>query len=833
MLNDNQAEMTLMEVQIQLEESSNKRGAETYMRRVNRAKAGVGEDHTQYGTTLVANRVKTLADAIRTFQQQATSGKAGAKHSVVRYIGDSLTPEQMAFLSLKCVIAGISGFRPLTYTAIKIGLYLEDEIRLAGIRAEEKKVYDSILRGTLKRGSQHYKHMYAIRRADYYDDSWVSWGDKTRTMVGAKMIELMVEHLDLITVELVTINKKKVAMISATPKTLELVEKYNMAGVRAPFEPMVVRPRDWTTPFDGGYIMSHITPLSLVKVSKRRLKDLYSPAEMPLIYEAINTLQHTEWQINGSVFDVMKELWKTGSEIAGIPSQGDLELPQKPDDIATNVAARTQWKKEAAEAHLRHIELGSHRVAFSMAMALAERYCGFKKIFMPYQLDFRGRVYAVPLINPQGCDYQKSLLRFSKGKPLGATGSQWLAIHGANVAGVDKVDFQTRVSWVEDNEDEILAIAADPFNNRGWAGSVAGVEIDKPWQFLAFCFEWAGFVEKGDSFVSHLPIALDGSCSGIQHYSAMLRDSVGGGAVNLIPADSPADVYQLVADKVLIEVTKDLQNGTEDSLTEEGTHLQGTKTLAAQWLSFGITRKLCKRPVMTLAYGSRQYGFKDQIMMDILLPAARDMGENFPFDKQGHKASGYMATKIWEAVTVTLVAAGQAMDWVKEVAAVANRAKQSIEWVTPAGFPVEQSYQNTKSIQVDTAINGRIQMRLDIALDSLDFRKQKSAIAPNWIHSLDASHMVMTICACKAAGIDSFAVIHDSFGTHAADTDSLFALVRDTFVDMYTNHEVLDSFKQNVYDTVTDETLREELPDDLIKGDLDLEEVKFSRYCFA
>ncbi|MDO3385991.1 hypothetical protein QWI17_09095, partial [Gilvimarinus sp. SDUM040013] len=106
-----------------------------------------------------------------------------------------------------------------------------------------------------------------------------------------------------------------------------------------------------------------------------------------------------------------------------------------------------------------------------------------------------------------------------------------------------------------------LAIAADPFQARGWADHVGAQAIDKPWQFLAFCLEWKGYCEHGDRFVSKLPIAMDGSCSGIQHFSAMLRDEVGGAAVNLVPSDLPADVYGLVAKKVIERAIHDAKHG--------------------------------------------------------------------------------------------------------------------------------------------------------------------------------------------------------------------------------------------------------------------------------
>ena len=829
----NNEQPNLMQVQIELEETMRERGEQRYARNVNRAKAAKSEDHTMYGTRLIAGLTKDLAVAIAGFKAEAASGRAGAKHTAIRLLGDAITNEQVAFLALKTIISGISGTQTVAHLARVIGSTLEDELRLHNIRKMEKRVYKSIVDGTMKRGSQHYKHVYAVRRAEYFQDNWVTWTHKDCLLVGSKLLDLVVQNIDLIDIHLQLTGKMKTLVVTAKPATVAWIEKYNMAGVRSPFEPMVVLPRDWTTPYDGGYITSNITPLQLVKrVTKRRMAALYNNTEMPMVYKTINALQRTAWQINGDVFNTMMTLWENGSTLGGIPSKADFELPPKPLDMS-DVGVFKQWKREASQAHRNHLEATSARIAFSMTIDVANRFSSFKKIFMPYQVDFRGRIYAVPQLNPQGSDFQKGLLRFSQGKPLGEDGVKWLAIHGANVAGVDKVSFQDRYNWVDANEEEICAIARDPFNNRGWAGTIAGVEIDKPWQFLAFCFEWAGYCEQGERFVSHLPIALDGSCSGIQHFSGMLRDSSGGAAVNLIPSELPADVYQVVADKVLEKVNEDLIDGTEDSLSELGHLVYGTKALAAQWLAFGITRKTCKRAVMTTPYGSREYGFKEQLLEDILRPAEKSMGDKFPFADNGFGAANYMAKKIWQSVTVTLVAAGQAMDWVKEVGAVANKAGKAINWTTPAGFPVEQSYQCMEETRVKTAINGTIRLSLREPIDKLDLRKQSSALSPNWIHSLDASHLMMTVCSSVEQGISNFAMIHDSFGTHAADTDVLFATVRDTFVEMYQQNDVLKQFKEAVAVTITDEILLEELPDDLVKGDLDLEEVKFSRYCFA
>jgi len=61
-----------------------------------------------------------------------------------------------------------------------------------------------------------------------------------------------------------------------------------------------------------------------------------------------------------------------------------------------------------------------------------------------------------------------------------------------------------------------------------------------------------------------------------------------------------------------------------------------------------------------------------------------------------------------------------------------------------------------------------------------------SSLLPNFIHSIDAYHMRETIRRCDI-GIDdlSFWAVHDAFGTHACDVDTMIGLVRHTFHDIH------------------------------------------------
>jgi len=63
---------------------------------------------------------------------------------------------------------------------------------------------------------------------------------------------------------------------------------------------------------------------------------------------------------------------------------------------------------------------------------------------------------------------------------------------------------------------------------------------------------------------------------------------------------------------------------------------------------------------MTLAYGSKQYGFRENLLSDIINPFVLDHPDNSPFISP-LQASAYMAKLIWEAVGKTVVKAVEGM----------------------------------------------------------------------------------------------------------------------------------------------------------------------------
>lgn len=526
---------------------------------------------------------------------------------------------------------------------------------------------------------------------------------------------------------------------------------------------------------------------------------------MPIVYSAINTLQNTAWRINAPMLDIAHEAWENGVDVAGLPLRYKLECPAKPEFDAESESSRLAyglWKQEKAIIGRKNRENMSRMLAARKVFVVADRFRQYEQVYFPATLDFRGRLYFLPQgLNPQSSDLSRGLLQFAEAKPLGSSGVRWLAIHTANTFGNDKVNMDDRVQWVLDHSSRIDRMAGDPLNDLWWT------EADKPFQFLAACIEWSNSLMANTQaeYPCSLPVAVDGSCNGLQHFSAMLRDRVCGDQVNLTSRETPGDIYAAVA----AEVCKALEGDGSD--------------MARLWLDYGIDRKVCKRPVMVLPYGGTRQAVRKYLTDHV------DEQKNHNLGKRPGKAVSYLATVVWEAMARVVIKPMEGMHWIQKAAKSLTDAGHPIIWTTPTNFLVEQRYQEMESRKVKTKIGDVIyRVSLQEELDKMDKRKQRTALAPNFVHSLDASALMNTVNLCATRGIHSFLAIHDSYGTHACDMDVLSTTLREAFVEIYTADDVLGKLRDEMQTQ-----LGKPLPECPSRGSLDISGVLRSCFFFA
>jgi DNA-directed RNA polymerase len=811
-------ERNLYEVQRGLEQESVELGIKRY-----RAALAGGLDSVQPGIALMKRTIGPVAKRIEAFAELNRQGRAG-KNMALAFFLEQFDADVVAYIVVRKIISALAQRTPLGRLASAIGSTLEDAINFEKLRTEAPGLYKQLQRRIATRKDAGVRHFVMRRQAKYAGIKTVEWEQGSRLRLGLMLVEFVRESTDLIqTVKIARGAKDTPFYVIPTAGSAAFLEAaHNRCELLAPVNlPMVVQPKAWSTPFNGGYLEQRST---LLKVRNQEYLTELASADLSRLYPALNALQDTRWRINGGVFSTLKQVWDSGMTLGGLPSRDSLILPVSPQaDFEVPKEARTEeqtarikaWKSAANAVYAENMRLESKRVALAQRLWVAEKFAEFEAIYFPHALDWRGRAYPIPAtLSPQGDDTAKALLEFADGVPLGDNGAYWLAVHGANCFGVDKVSFEARIKWVEENTDAIREVAFDPIRNRMWT------EADAPWQFLAFAKEWAGLqmhVAAGgaqEDFVSHLPVGLDGSCNGLQNFSAMLRDEVGGAATNLVPSEKPSDIYTEVAKVSQKIVEFDAGSGNEQAL---------------QWIG-KIDRKITKRNAMTYAYAATQYGFKDQLL-DQMKKHADENGEAL-IEGDQFKAAVYLAGVNYRAIGQVVVAARSAMGWLVSASRVAAQDSLPIRWTTPIGLPVIQNYRAFDGKWVWGHIAGeRVQILYSVESEKLDKRKQSQGIAPNFVHSMDAAHLMATINACAGQGITSFAMVHDSYGTHAGNIDVLAYELRRAFVDQYSS-DVLGTFREQLVAQLPPE-LAAKIPPLPPTGKLDLEAIMDSEYFFA
>ena len=547
----------------------------------------------------------------------------------------------------------------------------------------------------------------------------------------------------------------------------------------------------------------------LKQTNRRYLEELNNRwHEFPIVTKSVNIMQKTEWVINKPVYDLLKNCVENDWNLGKLPVNPEsLELPPKPYDIATNDEAKIQWKRKAQKVYKDRAKSKSKYIQVRQILAEAEHFLNAGGFFYPYQLDFRSRIYPKPaMLSPQSADYSRALLKFKFGKQMKDNEAfEDFAISGAGLFGkVDKEELEVRLQWVRDNVQNFIDCANNPLEYTWWT------KADKPYCFLAWCIEYRDFhnTDYSPDFITTLPLQSDCSNSGLQHYSAMMLDEVGGKATNLIPSNKPSDVYGLVANKVIMKL--------RDNKDE----------LAKKWLDYGVDRKLCKKPVMCLPYSLTQYSCR-QYLEDHVVKEYNENERQHPFGDDLFKATQWLTPIVWKAINDIIKGAKEIMSFLKTVSRLVASENLPVTWTTPLGLPVFMSCYKKESKRVKTQMGDSI-IKLSLASDTkiIDKRKTAQSICPNFIHSLDASVLQLAVVKANELGVDTFSLIHDSFGVLAPDVRLMAKALREAFCEIY-SQDILANFAVEMKQMLSEKKAKK-FPNIPAKGNLDLEQVKNS-----
>lgn len=611
--------------------------------------------------------------------------------------------------------------------------------------------------------------------------------------------------------------------------------------------PTLVPPRDWSEGEPGGYWYGLRGDVTLVRGMRKWQREALKDRDLTVLYQSLNGLQSTPWRVNKRVLEVANHLKARGGGVAGLPATEQAEHPKWPAvvpfpsrgphakltqnernliDTAENAEeirqAMGQYKQARNAWHEAEQERASVAKSLFNQLDVAWDYEAEERFYFVHSVDWRGRVYpASEYLHPQADDVARGILEFAEGETLGEHGAYWLAVKGATSWDGDeklsKQSFDRRVQWVENNAHQIVAIALDPYGNKAWQ------DADEPFQFLAFAFEWADYLncEDPESFVSHLPVPMDGSANAYQWYAGMWRDERGADHVNLIDAETPSDVYGVVADEALDRMTSLFASGDE---------------LAGLWLSSNLLdRKLAKVPCMTAVYGSRKTQWPETLDRGLRksLSKAEYEAVKDHFGERWYEARVLVSNVLHDTMVEVMPAAMRGRDYLRQTARALAAENKTIAWTAPVtNFPVRQASFVPQLKQVNTLLNGTqcYRQAYRVATAKLDKHSQQDGICANFVHSHDAAHLSATVAALTVEhGISSVMTVHDSFAVHACNVPIMRQVLAEQFVRVL-SHPILEDLRAAAVEGIEDV---DSLPEEEPTGNYDLGQMYAARYLFS
>lgn len=762
------------------------------------------------------------------FLEIKTRGVGGKYKRLLRIAA----PEVLVMATLREIINGCAHPEPQPMQSVfrNIGRILETESMLACMEKVNDRYTERTIEYLDSAGTKSVPHRYRtfLAGARNMGMNWEQWSSDERTGAARMITTALYEATGLF--------KWNTSIYGSGDSMYYLAPSDNLAkhfhdiqsAARAlvKYPPMLIKPMEWKGQYDGGYLTDwfrQYSPMCGIRYIKKEHKhwiiDGLEAPEASQVRESMNKAQNVPYRVNKAVLGILRKATAMRVGILGLPSFVAAPEPvfplgdnwQKDEATESELETFRLWKQQMAAWYTsENKRKGRHTGILSKITELA-RYQDEPELYFPTFIDWRGRLYFRSNLNPQSSDAVKGCVEFAEGKRLGAEGLFWLKVHVANCCGYDKHDNDLKAKWTEENWSEI----EDFINNP--------LEVDAPEPDTAFTLLQSGLalqsalaLDDPRTYICHVPVAMDATCSGLQHLSALTRDPVGAYYTNLIDnnSDQKSDIYMRVAE--VADISKiDLCTMKVDNKEVPSPVLQKF------WKELDITRTMAKKPVMTFVYGSTLLSTLDTLALDM-----SDMGIEPIKDKQGKIlfSLNALATPVGKAlrkgVEQTVPESAKMMKFMQSL--VRKHKDVTMKWLTPVGVPVVNWAEGSMAKRLHIHSMGVESITMMVHDNTYNTRAASNGIVPNFVHSMDSAHLCKTINDFEG----SILPIHDSFATHASDVAEMHKSLRTTFIDMYKQYDLVDDFMlSNQLDT-------EEFKVPM-QGNLELDAIESSRFMFC
>ena len=763
------------------------------------------ESALPYGQALFDITLEPVASSIaQAFEQFVLDPKKARKFAGVLPLFDHFQdPSHVAAVGLTAVIDQLS--RKMRYPSFcqGIGWAIERETRLIKFG----KV-DPLHMRRLSRSGWSRREISSIKALREIGIPVSEWSDITRLQVGGFLVD-HITQTGLFKVVRHRIGRTQPRMVVPSDEALEFIRNCPERSYRTVHSAMLCPPRPWTELFGGGRL-DNDEPLVRVPIADHDTPDKglthYKDADLVKVFAAVNHLQNTPLRVSQEMVELQRTAWDNG--IAGLfpCSRDPVEPPPRLGSDPTDAELRDR-NRLAAMAHRDREVNRPRRVKIERSIQAAEEIKG-RMIWQPWHTDYRGRIYTGNrFCTTQGQDHEKAQLSFEP-KPVLPGDMNVLLMAAAGHYGMSRAKWPDRLQWGTDHQYQMIAAADDPLSRLElWR------DAKDPWQYLQCCM---GIRDITRGKPSGVPVRFDQTTSGCGILAALTRNAKIGRACNLY-GTTPHDLYTEVAEGVIKRLRHDLELGETDK----------DKALARVWLEHGITRSLCKGPVLAAPYGGSWMSIADS-----LVDALDEHFGFVPLDEYAYRVavpSKYLASHLWAELKEQIGPVLEVKAWMRKLTKKLMSKGHPLEWTSPMGWPMRIADRQPTTQRVITHLYGtKITSNIqDQAFESpLSATQANKGIGANLTHSFDAAFAQQIV---HWAGEHRVPVIanHDCFAVHTCNASDFHSAMLSQFRELY---------KPNWLMVIKEELQARtgiELPDPPYDGTLKPGEIGSNQYLFS
>ncbi len=412
-------------------------------------------------------------------------------------------------------------------------------------------------------------------------------------------------------------------------------------------------------------------------------------------------------------------------------------------------------------------------------------YKNIEKLYIPYNIDFRGRVYPlISYLNFHNSKISRVLFQFTEYSNFNFTVFKIYCVRvyykekfndiTSEQLFYDKLVFIMK-SYLEFNEDFFKA-------NNLFAFLSCCIEYER---YNTYILEYKTDVNYKSSFI----VSLDATASGSQILSLLLKDEEFIESLNLVESNDIGNFYLF-----FINMFK--------NYLEKNNKLNIWEKSLFNFLKDSEIRSFFKKIIMTFNYGLTYNGYLKKFYEAYnfyLVKLKKDKEIFILVNKNMYLLNAdEIASLFWSfSNDLVLLSLNKLL---KKIVPVFDQLNLDIKWITPLNSLVTQKYYKDSTVTFDlrykkARLNNykNIFSKVNIIFkdkNKIDKNKNIRAITANFIHSLDSSIMLNVVNYFKLNNLP-IACVHDCFFVRTCDVDFVLKNYLNSFWELIVNPDLL------------------------------------------